>query len=183
MTIAGIIEQRIGVPEGVNVQLVKSQVTISGPNGQLSRRLFHPRVGIRLADNEVVVFCEFPRTKEKALVGTFTSHIKNMIHGASQNFEYNMKIVYSHFPMKVNVRGDKFVIDNFMGERAPRTADIHPGVNVSVKGSDVVITGPDIERTGQTAANIERATRIKGYDPRVFQDGIYIVKKARRVEA
>jgi large subunit ribosomal protein L6 len=30
----------------------------------------------------------------------------------------------------------------------------------------------------QTAANIEQSTRIKGFDPRVFQDGIYIVAKA-----
>ncbi len=34
----------------------------------------------------------------------------------------------------------------------------------------------------QTAANIERATSIRGFDPRVFQDGIYITEKARRAK-
>ncbi len=43
----------------------------------------------------------------------------------------------------------------------------------------MILSGPDIERVGQSAANIERTTKIRDYDPRVFQDGIYIVDKAR----
>ncbi|HLY77451.1 MAG TPA: 50S ribosomal protein L6, partial [Thermoplasmata archaeon] len=43
----------------------------------------------------------------------------------------------------------------------------------------VILTGPDIERVGQSAANIEQTTKIRDYDPRVFQDGVYIVEKAR----
>lgn len=183
MTITGMMEQEIEIPDGVTVDIAGPQVTVKGPNGQLSRRLTHPRVKIQKTDGKVLVLSEFPRVREKSLVGTFTAHIKNMIHGAEKDFEYQMKIVYSHFPMKVNVRGDKFVIENFMGERAPRHADIYENVKVAVKGSDVIVTGNDIELVGQTAANIERATRIKGYDPRVFQDGIYIVHKGRRVTA
>lgn len=183
MTITGMLEQEIEIPEGVSVQINGPQVVVKGPNGQLSRRLSHPRVKIRKTDSKVLVNCEFPRVKEKALVGTFTAHIRNMVYGAESDFEYHMKIVYSHFPMKVNVRGNKFVIENFMGERSPRNANIVEGVKVAVKGSDVTITGPDIEAVGQTAANIEKATHIRGYDPRVFQDGIYIVVKGRRAAA
>ena len=182
MTITGMLEQEIVIPEGVNVDISGPQITVKGPNGQLSRKLHHPRVKIRRIDGNIVVFSELPRIMEKALVGTFVSHIRNMIYGAEKDFEYQMKIVYSHFPMKVNVRGDRFLIENFMGERAPRQADIYKGVKVSIKGSDVSVSGADIELVGQTAANIERATKIKRYDPRVFQDGIYIVKKGRRVE-
>jgi len=178
----GLIEHRIEIPDGVNVEIEGDEVKVSGPNGAMTRVLKHPRIRIDLAEGEVIVSSELPRTREKALAGTFSSHIKNMIHGALRNYEYRLKIVYSHFPMKVNVRGDRFVIENFMGERAPRHADIRPGVKVSVKGSEVVVAGPDIEAAGQTAANIERATAIRGYDPRVFQDGIYIVEKARRSE-
>jgi large subunit ribosomal protein L6 len=42
----------------------------------------------------------------------------------------------------------------------------------------VVLTGIDKEKVGNTAANIEHATRIRKRDPRVFQDGIYITERA-----
>jgi large subunit ribosomal protein L6 len=183
MTITGMLEQEIEIPEGISIQINGPQVIVKGPNGQLSRRLSHPRVKIKKTDSKVLVYCEFPRVKEKALVGTYAAHIRNMVYGAKNDFEYHMKIVYSHFPMKVNVRGSVFVIENFMGERSPRKANIIEGVKVAVKGSDVTVTGADVEAAGQTAANIEKATRIKGYDPRVFQDGIYIVVKGRRTAA
>lgn len=183
MTITGMLEEEIEIPKGVTIQIKDSQVTVKGPNGQLSRKLSHPRVKIAKTDSKILVSCEYPRIKEKALLGTYAAHIRNMVYGVQRDFEYHMTIVYSHFPMKVNIRGEKFIIENFMGERAPRYADIVQGVKVAVKGSDVTLTGADIESVGQTAANIEKATHIKGYDPRVFQDGIYIVQKGRRVQA
>lgn len=182
MTITGVVEERIEIPEGVTVEVDGPEIRVSGPNGDLVRRLFHPRIDIRKDDGAVLVSCELPKRKEKALLGTYVSHIRNMLHGALSDFECKMKIVYSHFPMKVNVRGGNFVIENFMGERSPRKADIMNSVQVDVKGSDLTIHGPEIESVSQTAANIERATAIKGYDPRVFQDGIYIVQKPRRSE-
>ncbi len=182
MTITGVVEERIEIPDEVTVEVIGPEVRVSGPNGDIVRRLFHPRIDIKKEDGAVVISCEMPKRKEKALLGTFVSHIKNMIGGALSDFECRMKIVYSHFPMKVNVRGNNFVIENFMGERSPRNADIMSDVQVDVKGSNLTIHGPNIEAVGQTAANIERATAIKGYDPRVFQDGIYIVEKPRRSE-
>ena len=49
---------------------------------------------------------------------------------------------------------------------------------MKVKGQEIIVEGIDKEATGQTAANIEQATRITKWDRRVFQDGIYIVEKA-----
>jgi large subunit ribosomal protein L6 len=91
-----------------------------------------------------------------------------------------MKIVYAHFPIKAAVKGDTFVIENFLGEKSPRKTSILGSTKVQVKGDQVVLTGPDVELVGQTAANIERATKIKGFDPRIFQDGIYITEKPGR---
>ena len=124
--------------------------------------------------------CEYPRIRDKAMVGTITSHIKNMIHGVTDGYEYQMKIVFSHFPIKVSVKGDELVIENFLGERHPRKAMILGDTKVSVKGDELSLSGIDREQVGQTAANIEQATKVKGFDIRVFQDGIYITAKGRR---
>ena len=41
----------------------------------------------------------------------------------------------------------------------------------------MILSGIDKEKVGQTMANIEQATRVRGFDIRVFQDGIYLVEK------
>jgi len=169
--------REIEIPEGVKVSVENGIVTVEGPKGKLERKLYHPKVEIIKEENKVVVKAELPRRKEKALVGTFAGHISNMIKGVTEGFVYKMKIVYSHFPIKASVKGNEFIIENFLGEKSPRKAKLFGNVKVTIKGSDVIIEGIDREEVGQTAANIEAATKVKDKDVRVFQDGIYIVSK------
>ena len=42
---------------------------------------------------------------------------------------------------------------------------------------EIVVEGIDVEKVGQTAANLERATRVSYKDPRVFQDGVYLISR------
>ena len=88
-----------------------------------------------------------------------------------------MKTVYSHFPIKTSVQGSTFVIENFLGERSPRKAQILEMVSVEVSEDMVTVKGIDIEKVGQTVAIIERATAVKRRDIRVFQDGIYRIDR------
>ena len=181
MPITGLKEERVKIPDGVQVKLQGEQVVVSGKGVTLQRPLSHPRVSVVVEAGEVRVRSEYPNRREGALVGTFAAHLRNMIEGVTQGFTYEMKIVYSHFPVKATVKGTEFLIENFLGEKFPRRAKILGSTKVEVKGDQVVLTGPDIEAVSQTAANIEQATRIRGFDPRVFQDGIYITKKAGEV--
>lgn len=181
MTIAGKIESTIAIPGGVSVSQDGNTVKVTGPRGELSRNFAHPRVNIAVGE-EVVVSCEYPRIKDKAMLGTYEAHIRNMIKGVTSGFTYHMKVVFSHFPMKVAVKDDRVQIDNYMGGKAPRFADIvGPSTKVKVNGADVTIESNSIEDCGQTAANIEKATSRRGFDKRVFQDGIYIVEKSHKV--
>ena len=101
-----------------------------------------------------------------------------MVRGVTDGFTYNLKAVYSHFPMTLAVKGNKFVVNNYFGEKVPRSAEIIQGVEVKVNNkTDVVVTGINKENVGQTAANIERCVTVKKRDRRVFQDGIYLVGK------
>lgn len=178
MPIAGRIEERVTIPDGVQAKLEGEVLVVAGKGHILRRKLVHARVSVGLQGGEVRIVSEFPTKREKALVGTFAAHVRNMVLGVTEGFTYEMKIVYSHFPVKASVRGKEFVIENFLGEKYPRKAAILADTHVEVKGDLVVLTGPDIEAVSQTAANIEQATRIRGFDPRIFQDGIYITRKA-----
>ncbi len=171
------VRKEVEIPEGVNVEIKEGVVRVEGKRGKLERVLYHPKIKIEKVENKIILECEFARKKEAALVGTFAAHIKNMIKGVTEGFVYKMKIVYSHFPMKVNVKGNEIIIENFLGEKFPRKAKIFGNVKVSVKGDEVIIEGIDREEVGQTAANIEFATKVKNRDIRVFQDGVYIISK------
>ena len=135
-------------------------------------------IDIKIKNNIVELSCsKSPHRKEKALIGTFSAHIKNMIKGVTEGFEYKMKTVYSHFPIKISVEENEFIIQNFLGERSPRRAKILENVKVETIGDNVTVSGIDKEKVGQTAANIERAARVKNRDIRVFQDGVYLISK------
>jgi large subunit ribosomal protein L6 len=176
MVEAVVLREEIPIPEGIDVTVDK-EVTVKGSKGQLSRKFNYPNVVIKKDDGNVVLEANFPKKRDKAMLGTIKSHINNMITGLTDGFTYNMKIVYAHFPMTVKAAGNKVTIDNFLGERYPRTAKIVGSAKVQVKGDEVVITGINKEDVGQTMANLEQATKIKGRDPRVFQDGIYFVSR------
>jgi large subunit ribosomal protein L6 len=169
--------EEVEIPKGVTVTREGDFVKVKGPKGELKRIFIHPL--LKVDGSKVAVSSDLPKRKVAALVGTWASHIKNMIIGVTSGFEYKMKVVYAHFPIKTRVDKAKsiFYIENFLGEKNPRKAKILEGVDVTIKGEEIIIKSPNIEHAGQTAANIEKATIIKNYDPKVFQDGVYITQK------
>jgi large subunit ribosomal protein L6 len=172
----------VEIPEGVEGMLDGRIVTIKGEKGELTRDFSHAPINIRLEGKTVTVQASWPRKREAALVGTVRSHIQNMIKGVTNGFTYKLKIVFSHFPVTVNVQGKTLVIRNFTGERNPRKAKIMGDTQVTVKGDDIIVQGINLEDVSQTAANIQNATKIKIKDPRVFLDGIYVYEKHEGIQ-
>jgi large subunit ribosomal protein L6 len=93
-----------------------------------------------------------------------------------------MKIVYSHFPITVNIEGKKVLVKNFQGERAARVSMIKGNTLVVAKGDDVILTGPVLTDVSQTAANIQKNSKVKNKDHRVFLDGIYKYSQSKGIE-
>jgi large subunit ribosomal protein L6 len=165
------------IPDDVTAAVDHLDVTVEGPNGSVTRRLWYPDVAVSVDGDAVVIASDAEDAKTTATVGTFESHVTNMFHGVTDGWEYEMEVFYSHFPMQVTVEGDEVVIENFLGEKAPRRTTIHGDTDVSVDGEAITVTGPDKEAVGQTAADIEQLTKVSGKDTRVFQDGVYITQK------
>ncbi len=167
----------IELPDEVSAEVDDLELTVEGPEGSVTRRLWYPDVSVSVEDGSVVVESDEDDAKTTATMGTFESHVRNMLHGVTEGWEYRMEVFYSHFPMQVRSEGDEVVIENFLGERAPRRTPIHGDTEVRVDDEEVVLSGPDIEAVGQTAADIEQLTRVTDKDVRVFQDGVYITSK------
>lgn len=178
MPIAARLEEKVEILEEIDVSRDGDKIEISGPNGTITKVFSDRRISLDIGDDEITLLVDSPSKEEKALLGTYTSHVQNMVKGAQEDFEYKMKILYSHFPMKVKAKGNRVEIENFIGEEEPRKAKILADSEVKVDSDEVTITGPNREDVAQSAANIEAATKIKNTDSRVFQDGIYIVEKA-----
>ena len=177
----------ITIPDDVSAEVDHLDLAVDGPNGSVTRRLWFPDVTVSVesveteeGDDVEAVVMEYPddaNAKTSATVGTFESHVRNMFHGVTEGWEYEMEVFYAHFPMQVTVEGEDVVIKNFLGEKAPRRAPILGDTEVQVDGEELTLSGSDKEAVGQTAANIEQLTRVKGKDTRVFQDGVYITRK------
>jgi len=181
MALIGKLDEKIAMPAEVSVQLKEHVLTVTAKGKSLRRKFRDPRVSMAVKGKEVEITSEYPRRREKALAGTWAAHVRNMAHGVTKGWRYEMKVVFSHFPIKVGIKGDRVVIDNFLGEKFPRGAPILADTKVDIQADILVLTGTDIEAVSQTAAAIEQATRVRGFDPRIFQDGIYITKKAVEV--
>ncbi len=173
-----MVKYEIEIPEEVEIKIEKNKVTVKGPLGQVEREFKLNGIKTILEKDKLTLQKEEARKKQKAYLGSVRAHIKNMIKGVTKGHTYQLKIVYKHFPINVALQGNQLAIKNFAGEKKPRFAKILDGVKVDINNNIIELTGIDIEKVGQTAANIEQKTRIKDKDIRIFQDGIFIIKKS-----
>lgn len=171
------IREEVEVPEGVELKLSGKMIEVSGPKGKLARKFDVPKVELKTEGKKILIETPFPRRRHRAAVGMIRARLANMFKGVTTGFTYKLRVVYSHFPITIKVMGKRVLIQNFLGERAPRVAKIVGNVGVEVNGDEIIVQGIDRDEVGQTAFNIEQATFIRHRDPRIFQDGCYIVER------
>ena len=171
------ITEKIKIPEGIEVSIDFPNLKIKGPQGENTRDF---PIEIKKEGELLVINVENATKKDKKIIKTSAAHIKNMIVGVKEGYEYLLQICSVHFPITASINGDTFNIKNFLGEVKERKAKIRAHVKVKIEGDIVKVTSSDIEAAGQTAANIEIATKIKNRDRSRFQDGIWIIQKANK---
>ena len=170
------------IPEGVSVTYKKPMITVQGPLGKTWKSFKKIPVDIEVTDDKVLFKAQGTRDKNRAIMNTARSIIRNLCEGVVEGYTIKMKVVFSHFPITVKAEGKQVLIENFQGERAPRKTNIWGETKVVPKGDDVIITGHVLTDVSQTAAEIENNSRVKNKDHRVFLDGIYKFEKTKGIE-
>ena len=175
-------ETSFDIPDKVSVTLKKNMLTIAGPLGKTFKNFKRIPVSLEINNKKILIKTQGTRKKEYAILNTAQSLIKTLFKGVIDGYTIKMKIVYAHFPITVKIKDHDVIIENFQGERAPRTAKIHGQTKVVAKGDEVILTGHVLSEVTQSAAEIEQKTKIKNKDHRVFLDGIYISSKSNGIE-
>ncbi|MBN1169912.1 50S ribosomal protein L6 [Candidatus Micrarchaeota archaeon] len=154
------------IPDGITLTVDGLRITAKGPKGEVSKNL-SKKAQVRIDGKKVDIIAD------KALKGTLESIISSMLEGVKEGHRKKLKMLYAHFPISIEIKGQNITIKNFLGERQARKTKLIGNTKVEVKGQDITVSGPDKEAVGQTAANLIEAVKIKEKDGRIFQDGIY----------
>ncbi|BCU67564.1 50S ribosomal protein L6 [Sulfolobales archaeon HS-7] len=172
------IKEEIVIPTDVSVDVSNNKVIVKGKKGMIDRDFSHMKgIIINKDNNKITIESTFLDKEKKAKLYSIIRHIENMFTGVTKGYKYSLKVVYSHFPISIKLVGDTLQVTNLIGEKNIRKLKIPKDIKVSIKGEDIVVEGIDKEKVGQVATNIERMTRIRDFDRRVFMDGIFIYGK------
>jgi len=171
------MEAIIELPKEMQASMQGNRLVLKSPKGESSKEFKALGISIKAEGNKVRISAAKDSKKEKKLVNSIQAHVKNLAKGLEKEYAYRLSIVYAHFPINVTKKENKIEIVNFLGSKKPKQALIVGKTSVEIKGKEIIVKGADKEHVGQTAANIEQLTRLKGKDRRIFQDGIFITAK------
>lgn len=174
------LERVINLTDGMECLVDGKTVTIKANGKEVSKDFDFGKIKINVEGSVLKLSSKGSSRRESRMMGTIWASINNMIKGLSEDFVYELEICNAHFPMNVKVDGNKVIIKSFLGETKERVAKVLDDVKVEVSGSHITVSSHNIEKAGQTAANLEKAARLRGRDRRIFQDGIFITKKCGR---
>ena len=146
-------KQPIAIPEKTDVTVTADSVSVKGPLGVLERPL-RSEVKVEVKDGEVVVTPTKNSKLARALWGTYSAHINNMVRGVNEPFE--KKLVVEGVGYRAEAQGNKIVLS--VGYSHPVELAAPEGVEIIVEKNNITVKGINKDDVGEFAANI-RATR------------------------
>ena len=153
-------KQAIAIPSGVEVSRKDGVITVKGPKGELSRSFNEEVISIDLEHADGINLEKVTDTVfSRALVGTYASHIMNMIHGVTQGFE--KKLIVEGVGFRSEVKGNELHMS--LGFSHPVIMEIPEGLSATAEKNLVTISGIDKERTMQFAAQIRAKKKPEPY--------------------
>ena len=172
------LQEELEIPSGISATIEGNEILVKKDNKEVKRKL-NNRIEVKIEGNKIILSSKKTSKRERKIFFTIKAHIKNAFEGIEKGFKYKLSAVSVHFPMTLELdkNNNLLLVKNFLGEKKPRVITIVPGVEVKLNKDLIEVSSEDIEKAGQVAANIEKGTKIRCRDRRIFQDGIFITEK------
>ena len=149
----------IAIPAGVTVEIAENnKVTVKGPKGTLERVL-PAEMDIKMEGSEIVVSRPNDLKKMKSLHGLTRTLIHNMVIGVTEGYEKKLEI--NGVGYRAQKQGKKLVLA--LGYSHPVEMEDPEGIETTVDGNKITVSGIDKEKVGQYAAEIREKRAPEPY--------------------
>jgi large subunit ribosomal protein L6 len=168
-------KEPIAIPDGVDVDLQGSRVTVTGPGGTLHQDV-SPELTVRLDDGTVRVERPSDEREHRALHGLTRTLIANMVEGVTKGFEKRLEIQGVGY--RAALRGSDLELQ--VGYSHPVEFSAPEGISFEVPAPNrIVVKGIDKQLVGETAARIRKVRKPEPYKGKgIRYEGEYVRKKA-----
>ena len=168
-----LAKRPIAIPAKTEVTVSGGLVMVKGPKGTLQRPL-HRLVTVEVGKDGVQVSPKGESLQSRALIGTYASHVKNMILGVTGGF--SKKLLIEGVGFKWDVQGK--TLNLALGFSHPVKVAITDGLTVKADKGALDISGFDKELVGQFAADIRAMKKPEPYKGKgIRYDGEVIRRK------
>ena len=168
-----LARQPIAIPAKTEVTVSREAVVVKGPKGTLTRPLVRD-IDVVVGPAGVEVKQKSDSLQARALLGTYASHIRNMVGGVTEGF--TKKLLVDGVGYKWEVQGKTLKLN--LGFSHPVLMDIPEGLAVVAEKSSLTISGFDKEVVGQFAANVRKQKKPEPYKGKgIRYDGEVIRRK------
>jgi large subunit ribosomal protein L6 len=147
----------IELPKGVTLTLQEtpagSVAEVKGPKGTLSRPLPRGAV-IKVEGNQVAVSTNTRPEQAACVQGTARAHLANMVKGVSEGYTKTLELVGTGY--RAELKGTVLHLALGLSHPVvyPLPASIKAQIPADSKGTLIILTGPDKDEMGQTAATL-----------------------------
>lgn len=140
----------VAVPSGVTATVDGQTVKMKGPKGQL-QFVVHDDVEVKLDNGQVKVNPRVETNRARALYGTARAQVANLVEGVTKGFEKKLEITGVGY--RAAMQGKNLQLA--LGYSHDVVYTIPEGITITVpKPTEITVTGSDIQRVGQVAAEI-----------------------------
>jgi large subunit ribosomal protein L6 len=151
-------KKSIAVPANVTVTIGADTIEVKGPKGTVSTPVCS-LIEYEQKDGHITLTRKDDSRQSNAQHGLRRTLLNNCIVGVTEGFSKDLEVIGVGY--RVAVKGP--IIELQVGFSHPVLIDVPDGINASVDGNILKLTGPDKEQIGEFAAQIRRIRKPEPY--------------------